>query len=226
MRKSFIIHIDSLSVLKKLKDEQAGRLFKAIALFQEEGILPDDELISIVFEPFLNQFLRDSKKYQNIIERNKLNGSKGGRPKNPVGYLGTQENPEKPRKADSDSKNDSVSVSKNVSKKEDNIYSELSEGLKFILQEKLQRNIKSSNWQKEIRLLVENDLAVRVDAVGDVKKVIQAISDHFGEQYFPVIQSAASLREKFAKVEAFLSRKLPTHLSKADSSIKSILEDF
>lgn len=100
-KRSFIIHVDSLSVLKKLKDEQAGKLFKAIALFQEDGLLPEDDFISIVFEPFLNQFLRDSEKYQNIVERNKLNGSKGGRPKNPMGYLETQSNPKEPKKADS-----------------------------------------------------------------------------------------------------------------------------
>jgi len=110
-KRSFIIHVDSLSVLKKLKDEQAGKLFKTIALFHEEGLLPEDELISIVFEPFLNQFLRDSEKYKNITERNKLNGSKGGRPKNPVGYLGTQENPKKPKKADSVSDSDNVFIS-------------------------------------------------------------------------------------------------------------------
>ncbi|MEY3429421.1 MAG: hypothetical protein RI930_248 [Pseudomonadota bacterium] len=115
IKKSFIIHTDSLSVLKKLKDEQAGKLFKAIALFQEDGLLPEDDFISIVFEPFLNQFSRDLKKYQNIVDRNKLNGSKGGRPKNPVGYLETQSNPEEPRKADSGNANVSVSVSKNDS---------------------------------------------------------------------------------------------------------------
>ncbi len=114
INKSFIIHKDSLSVLNKLTDEQAGKLFKAIFDYQINNVLPDDTLTSIIFEPFLNQFKRDDVKYQNVVERNKINGSKGGRPKNqdnPLGYLATQENPKEPKKADSDS--DSKSDSNN-----------------------------------------------------------------------------------------------------------------
>jgi hypothetical protein len=78
--------------------------------------LPEDTLTSIIFEPFLNQFKRDDVKYQNVVERNKINGSKGGRPKtqdNPLGYLATENNPKEPKKADSDSKSDSKSDSNN-----------------------------------------------------------------------------------------------------------------
>jgi hypothetical protein len=116
INKSFIIHKDSLSVLNKLTDEQAGKLFKAIFNYQTNNVLPEDTLISIIFEPFLNQFKRDDIKYQNVVERNKINGSKGGRPKtqeNPLGYLETQENPRKPKKADSDSDSDSKNDNKN-----------------------------------------------------------------------------------------------------------------
>jgi len=118
INKSFIIHKDSLSVLNKLTDEQAGKLFKAIFYYQINNVLPEDTLTSIIFEPFLNQFKRDDVKYQNVVERNKINGSKGGRPKtqeNPLGYLAIQENPKEPKKADSDSKSDSKSNSKNDS---------------------------------------------------------------------------------------------------------------
>jgi hypothetical protein len=118
INKSFIIYKDSLSVLNKLTDEQAGKLFKAIFNYQTNNVLPEDTLISIIFEPFLNQFKRDDIKYQNVVEKNKINGSKGGRPKtqeNPLGYLETQGNPRKPKKADSDSdsKNDNKNDNKN-----------------------------------------------------------------------------------------------------------------
>lgn len=115
MRKSFIIHQDSLEILDKLSDEQAGKLFKAIKFYQETKQNPNlDFTLDLVFTPFLNQFLRDEQKWKNVVERNRINGSKGGRPRNPVGYLGTQENPEEPKKADSDTKSDSDSKNKNI----------------------------------------------------------------------------------------------------------------
>ncbi len=46
INKSFIIHKDSLSVLNKLTDEQAGKLFKAIFNYQTNNVLPEDTLIN------------------------------------------------------------------------------------------------------------------------------------------------------------------------------------
>lgn len=79
--KSFILHKDSLSVLNKLSDEEAGKLFKAIFNYQSQNILPTNNLISIIFEPFLNQFKRDEEKYQITCEARKKAGSKGGKQK-------------------------------------------------------------------------------------------------------------------------------------------------
>jgi hypothetical protein len=107
--KSFFLYKDNLSILKQLTDEEAGKLFKAIYEYQTSNILPQDRLISIIFEPFLNQFKRDGQKYQNVVERNKINGAKGGRPKtqdNPLVYLETQINPSEPKKADKDKDKD------------------------------------------------------------------------------------------------------------------------
>lgn len=79
--KSFILHKDSLSVLNKLTDEQAGKLFKSIFIYQTENILPSDDLTSIIFEPFLNQFKRDADNYKKTCEARKIAGSKGGKQK-------------------------------------------------------------------------------------------------------------------------------------------------
>lgn len=119
MRKSFILHNDSLNILDILTDEQAGKLFKAIKNYQNGVKQELDFGINIAFVQFENQFKRDEQKYESVVERNKINGSKGGRPKNPtepketqnnpVGLLETQNNPSEPKKADSDSKSDSDS---------------------------------------------------------------------------------------------------------------------
>ena len=79
--KSFILHKDSLSVLNKLTDEQAGKLFKSIFAYQVQNILPNDELVSIIFEPFLDQFKRDAENYKKTCEARKIAGSKGGKQK-------------------------------------------------------------------------------------------------------------------------------------------------
>jgi hypothetical protein len=123
MKKSFIVHLDSLEILDELTDDQAGKLLKAFRDYHHEKDLKLDSILRIVFVPFKLQFQRDNDKYEGTVVRNSLNGSKGGRPKkptktkqkqeNPVGYFGLSQNPLKAKKADSDS--DSVSDSGNDS---------------------------------------------------------------------------------------------------------------
>ena len=122
MKKSFILHLDSLDVLDELSPEQVKELMIAIRNYNK-GFEPElSGLMKAIFIPFKNQFIRDNESYQNIVNRNKSNGSKGGRPKtqqnpeNPVGFLETQitqVNPSKPKKPDSDSDSDSDSVNDN-----------------------------------------------------------------------------------------------------------------
>lgn len=127
-KKSFILHIDSLLLVKEMTDEEAGKLLKAILSYQIGEDIELDRITKFIFAPFKAQFERDEISYQKTVERNRNNGSKGGRPQNPTEPTITQENPEKPtglnglkkepKKADSDSDKDSDS--KNESKKDNN----------------------------------------------------------------------------------------------------------
>lgn len=107
-KKSFLLYCDIHNTVSMLPDEYAGKLFKHILAYVNDlNPTTDDMLLQIAFEPIKQTLIRDLDKYNNIIERNKDNGSKGGRPKkenpkNPVGYLETQRNPKKPKKADID----------------------------------------------------------------------------------------------------------------------------
>jgi hypothetical protein len=125
INKSFIIHKDSLSVLNKLTDEQAGKLFKAIFDYQINNVLPEDTLTSIIFEPFLNQFKRDEEKYQNVVERNKINIAKRWNKPNTKNTTGKNGIPKDTKNTDSDSKNksdsDSDSKNDNDSKNDSNL---------------------------------------------------------------------------------------------------------
>lgn len=123
MKSSFILHIDSLCILDEMTDEMAGKFLKIIYQYQKTKELPEmDFTMKMIVTPFINQFFRDEKGYEKVIERNRNNGAKGGRPakepKKPSGLKKTQDNPEnpsEPKKADSDSDsvNDSDSGSDN-----------------------------------------------------------------------------------------------------------------
>jgi len=106
-KKSFIIYTDSRVMVNKLSNERAGILFKTLFSYcDDENPICDDEVIDMAFEHFKNILKRDLKKYENIVERNRNNGKNGGRPKNPVGNLETEENPKEPKKADNDNDSD------------------------------------------------------------------------------------------------------------------------
>ena len=119
-RNSFILHLDSLVILEKMTDEQAGKFIKSIYKYKKTNIIPTLNFgLDMAITPFINQFKRDEGKYQNIVERNKKNGSKGGRPKKPKKPTGLSGNPSKPKKADSDSKSDNDNKNVNKNKKEE-----------------------------------------------------------------------------------------------------------
>ena len=67
-KKSFIIHIDSLSVLDEMTDDQAGKLFKAIHNYQKGSETELDVAIKIAFVPFRNQFIRDNESYYKFVK--------------------------------------------------------------------------------------------------------------------------------------------------------------
>ena len=130
MKKSFLIHTDSLNIFDALSDDKIWKLFKKIRAYQNwQDFDTGDQIIEILFINFKTQFDRDGEKYENICDRNSNNGKKWWRPKNPnnpVGYFETQQNPKKPKKADSDSDSDSVNDNKDKVKEiEKDIYTSL-----------------------------------------------------------------------------------------------------
>lgn len=106
-KKSFLLYCDLIHTIKQLPDEKAGVLFKHILEYvNDNNPTTDDLIINISFEPIKQQLKRDLIKFEGIVERNKLNGAKGGRPKKPKKPTGLNGNPKKPKKADSDNDTD------------------------------------------------------------------------------------------------------------------------
>jgi phage host-nuclease inhibitor protein Gam len=126
-RPSFILYKSFYEPIKFLKNDELGLLFRAIFDYQEginvENLPPQ---VGMAFAFFKNQFDLDEQKYQVVLERNKSNGSKGGRPKkeetqdnpnNPVGFLepkkGEKEN-EKENETVKDKEIEKKKVAKNL----------------------------------------------------------------------------------------------------------------
>lgn len=113
-KKSFILYTDQSGVFNQLPDEIAGKLIKHIfAYVNDENPICDDLIINIAFEPIKQSLKRDLKRYEQYIEKQSRNGSKGGRPKKATETQETQPFFEKPKKADSVSVSDSVNDNDN-----------------------------------------------------------------------------------------------------------------
>ena len=118
-KKSFLLYSDLIHTIEKMSDEDSGKLFKHILKYvNDKNPTTDNIVIELVFEQIKQQLKRDLVKYESIRERNRINGKKGGRPKEqeePKKPTGLSGNPKKPKKADNDNDNDNDNVSGNVS---------------------------------------------------------------------------------------------------------------
>ena len=111
-KKSFLLYCDQQGVFNQLPDAIAGKLIKHIFSFvNDENPICDDLLLTIAFEPIKQALKRDLRKYDKYVDKQSINGAKGGRPKQVDETQITQRFLQEPKKADSVS----VSVSDTVS---------------------------------------------------------------------------------------------------------------
>ena len=128
MKDSLIFYITQYEAVKELNNEQLGRLFRALFETQiqnnskqlknnsKEVVLEDD--IKIAFNFINNQLVVDNKKYQDKVEKLRINAKKGGAPK---GNQNAKKQPKQPNnqiECDNDNDNDNVNVNDNVVVKE------------------------------------------------------------------------------------------------------------
>jgi hypothetical protein len=111
MKDSLVLYTAYYDKFRKLSDEQFGQLIRYMLSYQKTGVVPEikDFAMSIAFDVAKEDMDRNNKKYDEICERNRKNGMRGGRPKKPDGFDETQKTQvvsEKPKKADNDTDND------------------------------------------------------------------------------------------------------------------------
>ena len=121
----FVIYKSFYAPIQSLSDESLGKLFRAIFEYQIHGVcveLPVE--LTMAFNFFKTKFESDNIKYEATVERNKMNGRKGGRPLKEDADNETEENPnnpvgfEEPKKADKDMDKEGIGENKEHSKKE------------------------------------------------------------------------------------------------------------
>ena len=105
MRDSFVIFTSYMKSFLKLNMEQRGVLITAMLNYQMGEELPEmDALTDMAFSFIKDDMDFNNAKYEEMCERNRINGKKGGRPKadgfseNPKNPHGFSENPKKPTK--------------------------------------------------------------------------------------------------------------------------------
>lgn len=100
MKDNFLLKKEQREIFKSLSNEEAGVLIKGIFDYVCDGKSNLEGLIATVLIPIKKEIDKNEEKYRKICERNRQNGSNGGRPKqeekeepnetqkNPVGYFG------------------------------------------------------------------------------------------------------------------------------------------
>lgn len=233
-RKSFLIHIDSLDVLDELNDTQIAELFKAIRDYNLGKEPKLSGLMKAIFLPFKNQFIRDNEKYMKIVERNKRNGKKGGRPeltnnqqnkanpekpKKPSGLSG---NPEKPKKPDSDSDNDNDSENDNKYNSEiKNFTGELSKFFPANIVSKLTKAQKN-NWVDAVDKLIRIDKFSREE----IESVVRHFrADNFWKDNFQTIIKLRTKNKEGVSYMQYFLNKIETETEQAYMAQEEITYD-
>ena len=212
----FLLYTDYWNkYFSKMTGEQVKEAFNIIFHFNTtfEVLKTNDLAVEMVIATIIDNIKRDASKRAKQSIASAENGKLGGRPKK---KKKPKPNPEEPKKTQS------------VLEETNPIYKKLSDGLLFVLEAKLQKKLSSKNWEDEIKKLIEKDLSVRQNPIEEVKQAIQTIANNYGKEYFPVIQSAKSLREKFTKIEDYVKRnsQCKNNQSSALDQYNSILNDL
>lgn len=112
MKDSYIMHCDYANHFELLSDQELGRLIRDVNNYVKNGVLPqyskEDRVLNMAFSFMKTNIDIETEKYIKKCEKNKENGKRGGRPRNPEKANGFEENPTEAKKADTDTDTDTT----------------------------------------------------------------------------------------------------------------------
>lgn len=155
-KKSFILYCDIIHMVEKLPADKAGDLFKHILRYvNDQDPETDDIIITIAFEPIKQALKRDLRKYESYIEKQRVNGKRGGRPRKTTETQETLPFFLKPKKADSVIDSVIDSESEDLLIINHNLQNPISTSNNSMLsyQETLTEFLNATNWQETLCML-------------------------------------------------------------------------
>ena len=106
MKDSYIMHCDYGNHFELLTDAELGRLIRDVNNYVKNGVLPqytkEDRVLNMAFSFMKTNIDIETEKYIKKCEKNRENGRRGGRPRNPEKPNGFEENPQETKKADTE----------------------------------------------------------------------------------------------------------------------------
>lgn len=117
--------------------------------------------------------------------------------------------------------NISNAIIDNQNLEENSDFLEIAKGLQSMVESKKRMKVSKIqllNWSKEIKSLFSIISKIRGSdqALDDIKKAVQFLIDHSGEEYIPVVESGKSFKDKFSKVEDAIKRQKKLDFMKVD----------
>ena len=86
-KKGFLLYHDYRKHLAMLTDEERGRLLMALLDYSESGVQPELSGASAMAFSFISwQMDRDAERYEEVCEKRREAGKRGGRPSKPNGF--------------------------------------------------------------------------------------------------------------------------------------------
>jgi hypothetical protein len=138
-KKSFVLYTDLIHVIRKLPNEQRGKLFLHLLEYvNDTNPVTDDILVEIAFEPIRLQLKRDLKEWEEIRQKRVESGKLGGRPK-------SEEKQDKAKKANG------FSEKQSEAKKPVNVTVNVNDNVTIKTDEEIQNEVfiemtKSTSW--------------------------------------------------------------------------------
>ena len=119
MKDSYIMHCDYENHFELLTDAELGRLIRDVNNYVKNGVLPqytkEDRVLNMAFSFMKTNIDIETEKYIKKCEKNRENGRRGGRPRNPEKPNGFEENPQETKKADTETDTDTeTNIKKSV----------------------------------------------------------------------------------------------------------------
>lgn len=169
-KNSFLIYLDYEEQFNLLTDEQIGQLMRAIIRYEKTKEVPKLEgMLKMAFSFIKTQLDRDREKYQAKCEKNRENGSRGGRPKKkqtetekPNGFKENQMDAKKADNDNEDEEDNEEDISKKNKKRKtfDDVFTEnhFSKELETTIRDfiDMRKTIKKPMTSKALELLIKN----------------------------------------------------------------------